>query len=344
MPFVSIGLTDGIPHGVLPQNQTLVRGGFTFNVTLVVRNVNLSTSTVQASSKLIEVDVACPSCQTDFKPIYLTGQVSPANLQSAAIRRRSGRAGLRRFRPAGQGSHGHGPEHGHFVGDRYRRDQRQRHPPDHRRAAGRAMSIASQSARPAIRRRGRIRRAAAAIPIRRSPDATVLQGQVSQVSLAIDRLSTLQFQQRQFRLRAARQSPLQSDRLQDRSAPTCRNIPQNLATGAGGTLSLPTMEWDTYTFTPNDSDIRCFRHHAIQPVHLESRTARRLSKSRSCPRIRTACWWPWPTAPPHLPISGATVQVDRRRADTTRRKSPARAISTRRTGRAVPAKPHICAE
>jgi prepilin-type N-terminal cleavage/methylation domain-containing protein len=83
MPYTNVGLTNGIPQGVLPQTQTLVRGGFTFTVTLVIRAQNLSTSTVQASSKLIEVDVACTSCQGSFTPVALTGQVSPANLQSA---------------------------------------------------------------------------------------------------------------------------------------------------------------------------------------------------------------------------------------------------------------------
>ena len=83
MPYTNVGLTNGIPQGVLPQTQTLVRGGFTFTVTLVIRAQNLSTSTVQASVKIIEVDVACASCQGSFTPVALTGQVSPANLQSA---------------------------------------------------------------------------------------------------------------------------------------------------------------------------------------------------------------------------------------------------------------------
>ena len=39
---------------------------------------------MQASSKLVEVDVACASCKNGFTPVDLTGQVSPANLQSAA--------------------------------------------------------------------------------------------------------------------------------------------------------------------------------------------------------------------------------------------------------------------
>lgn len=82
LPYAKIGLTNGIPSGVLPQNQTIMRGGVSFNVLLTVRNINLSTTTVQASEKLVEVEVQCPSCK-DFEPVVLTGQVSPANLQSA---------------------------------------------------------------------------------------------------------------------------------------------------------------------------------------------------------------------------------------------------------------------
>ena len=81
MPYTNVGLTTGIPQGVLPQTQTLLRGGFTFTVTLVIRNQDLVGQGVQASVKEIEVDVACASCQGSFTPVALTGQVSPGNLQ-----------------------------------------------------------------------------------------------------------------------------------------------------------------------------------------------------------------------------------------------------------------------
>ncbi len=84
LPYSSIGLTNGIPLGVLSQNQTLNRGGMSFNVLLTIRNINLSTTTVQASDKLVEVEVNCPGCR-NFQPVILTGQISPANLQSAGL-------------------------------------------------------------------------------------------------------------------------------------------------------------------------------------------------------------------------------------------------------------------
>ena len=64
MPYVSVGLTNGIPLGILPQTQTLTRGGYTFTVNLTIRSIDLSTSSpAQASDKLVEVDVECPTCQ-----------------------------------------------------------------------------------------------------------------------------------------------------------------------------------------------------------------------------------------------------------------------------------------
>src|ERR1035437_6321751 len=83
MPYASVGLTNGIPQGILPQTQTLVRGSFSFQVDLTIRNINLSTSSVQASDRLVEVNVSCPNCK-NFSSVTLTGQISPANLQSAS--------------------------------------------------------------------------------------------------------------------------------------------------------------------------------------------------------------------------------------------------------------------
>ncbi len=83
MPYVNVGLTNGIPQGNLLQTQTITRGGVDFTLNLTIRNMNLSTSTLQASSKLIEVEIDCATCQ-NFQPVYLTGQVAPANLQSAS--------------------------------------------------------------------------------------------------------------------------------------------------------------------------------------------------------------------------------------------------------------------
>jgi len=238
MPYTNVGLTDGIPQGVLPQTQTLTRGGFTFTVTLVIRNQNLSTSTVQASTKLVEVDVVCSSCQGGFTPVSLTGQVSPANLQSAAS---GGAVAVTVFNSNGNPVQGAtvvvqstatssvtdtdttndsgilnviGVPAGYQV--------------YHITASKSGYSTASTS-----------------------PNVTVVQGQLTGLSLEIDQLSTLSISSVSptcsavgnfnFNLTGSKMSggnPLYS---------------QNLTTNGAGFLALTSMIPDTYTLTPKSS-------------------------------------------------------------------------------------------
>ena len=238
MPYVNVGLTNGIPQGVLPQTQTLTRGGFTFTVTLVIRNQDLSTSTVQASTKLVEVDVACASCQQSFTPIALTGQVSPANLQSAST---GGAVIVNVFDSNGNPIQG--------------------------------ASVTLQSTATSSITDSDITNDSGALDIigvapgyqvyhvtvsksgystaSTSPDATVVQGSITTVSLEIDKLSTLNVSS---------------------VGPTCASVgnfafnltgtktsggsplySQNLTTNSSGSLALTSMIPDTYTLTPTDS-------------------------------------------------------------------------------------------
>lgn len=82
MPYMEVGTAGGIPSGSLPRVETITRGNISFTVTLTIRNINLIESEYQVSSKLAEVEVSCVTCE-NFNPVYLTSIVSPANLQSA---------------------------------------------------------------------------------------------------------------------------------------------------------------------------------------------------------------------------------------------------------------------
>ncbi len=261
MPYTNVGLTNGIPQGVLPQTQTLARGGFTFTVTLIVRNENLSTSTVQASSKLVEVDVACASCQGSFTPVALTGQVSPANLQSAGS---GGAISVTVFDSNGNPVQGAnvfmqstatssitdsditnnsgilniiGVPAGYQV--------------YHVIASSTGYSTASTS-----------------------PNITVVQGQLTNVSLEIDKLSTLTISSvsptcsavgnYNFNLTGSKTSggsPLYS---------------QNLTTNSAGSLSLPSMIPDTYTLTPKSASYDVNGITPFSPFALNPGSAQNL--------------------------------------------------------------------
>ena len=247
MPFTNVGLTDGIPLGVLPQTQTLVRGGFTFTVTLVIRNLDLATSTLQASSKLVEVDVACASCQSNFTPIALTGQVSPANLQTAG---NGGALVVQVFDANSQ------PVQGATV-------------------TVQSLSTSTVTDTDVTNNNGVLQiigvppgyltyRITVTKPgystARTYPqgtpsplvlDSTIVQGQPTTISLSIDRLSTLNVSSvnavcspqgsLHFNLTGAKQI-----------ATGVPKYSQSLVTNGGGALTLPSMEWDTYSVTPTD--------------------------------------------------------------------------------------------
>jgi hypothetical protein len=93
LPYDSIGNVNGIPVGVVPRTQIITRGGLTFLATTTIRNIDLPfdgtiASTTKhdsspADNKLIEVEVACPSC-FNFVPMSLTLQVAPKALETAS--------------------------------------------------------------------------------------------------------------------------------------------------------------------------------------------------------------------------------------------------------------------
>ncbi|MDE2037631.1 MAG: carboxypeptidase regulatory-like domain-containing protein [Patescibacteria group bacterium] len=247
MPYTSVGLTNGIPQGVLPQSQTLTRGGFTFDVGLVIRNVNLSTSTIQASSKIVEVDVGCPSC-SGFQPVSLTGQVSPANLQTAGS---GGALVVQVFDANGV------PVQGATVtvqstatssitdtdttNNEGLLDIIGVPPGDnaYRITATKAGYTTARTYPPGTPNPNQI-------------DATVVDGQATQVSLAIDKLSELDFQSIgptcapvgnfSFNLTGSKET-----------SPGVPSYSQDLATDPSGKLSLTSMVWDTYTLVPKDA-------------------------------------------------------------------------------------------
>jgi hypothetical protein len=91
MPYANVGVQGGLPSGVIPEFQTLTLGGIPFNVTTIVRSINIplgstgvgSTSSTSPSEKLVAVTVACvatSTCSKNFNSLTLTTDIAPANL------------------------------------------------------------------------------------------------------------------------------------------------------------------------------------------------------------------------------------------------------------------------
>lgn len=306
MPYTSVGLTNGIPQGILSQTQTLSRGGVDFTVNLTIRNVNLSTSTVQASDKLVEVDVECPACK-DYQPVVLTGLVSPANLQSAGS---GGALVVKAIDANGQ------PVVGASVSvqsvstssiqDSDVTDNNGTLNIIGVPQGGNAYRIIVTKDGYSTDQTYPIGGAGGTSPDK--PDATVLNGQVTTASFSIDKLSSVNFTS---------------------VTPLCVPVPDfhfsmigtkqigdgvykypltNLNTDASGNLALSDMEWDTYTLTPTDGTYDAAGINPYSPFALNAGNAQSV-QFVVVPKNGNSLLVSVTDSTTDLPLSGATVEL-----------------------------------
>jgi prepilin-type N-terminal cleavage/methylation domain-containing protein len=90
LPYQDVGLLGGVPAGNIDRYKTLVRNGMTFNLQFYIRNVDdpfdglLGSSThndlAPADYKLLEVEVGCPGCE-HFSTTSVVTTIAPKNLE-----------------------------------------------------------------------------------------------------------------------------------------------------------------------------------------------------------------------------------------------------------------------
>ncbi len=304
MPYTSVGLTNGIPEGILPQTQTLVRGGFTFTVGMTIRAVNLSTSTVQASDKIVEINVVCSTCQ-NFHPVVLTGQVSPANLQSAS---NGGALVIQAFDANGQ------PVQGANVAVQSTATS-SIDDNDVTNNSGALQIIGVPQGVNAyqviVSKSGystdRTYAAGGSNPTPVKPNLTVLNQQATQASFYIDRLSSFHVTSVTPLCQAVPNFPftLVGSKQIGASVP---KYSQNLTTNGSGSLDLNNMEWDTYTLTPTGSSYDLAGLNPYNPIVLNPNNFQNiqivlLPKNSNSPLVTVE------DGSTKLPISNASVEL-----------------------------------
>lgn len=315
MPYVNVGLTNGIPQGVLSQTQALVRGGFTFTVTLVIRNINLVTSSLQSSSKLVEVNVDCATCNANFTPIALSGQVSPANLQSAAS---GGALIVQIFDSNGV------PIQGATVTVQSTATSSISNtdvtnndgileiigvPPGinaYRVTVTKSGFSTARTYPPSDVNN----------PNPTAPDVTVIDGQISQVSLAIDALSTLNFTSVSPTCTpvATFHFDLTGEKEIGQGVP---KYSQSLSTDSGGLLTLNPLEWDTYTLTPTDTTDDASGITPFSPIALNAGNTQNVQLV-VLPHSPNSLMVAVEDSALNLPLSGASVELSATGYDQTK--------------------------
>ena len=92
LPYVDVGIVNGVPSGKIPHIQTLTRNNVAFTVTATIRNIDDPydgtiggdpNDLSGADYKLVELEIECAFCQ-NFNPIFVNTQVAPKNLETAS--------------------------------------------------------------------------------------------------------------------------------------------------------------------------------------------------------------------------------------------------------------------
>lgn len=316
MPYADVGIIGGIPKGKLAHIQTVSRGGVAFTVTTTVRNLDLPfdgtiggtpNDLSPADNRLVDITVSCDTCR-NFRPVSLTGQVAPKNLETASS---NGALFIRVFDANGQPVQGASV---HVVNvattttividdvtDANGMLQLVDVPP-----GANAYRIEVTKDGYSTDRTYSTNDPSNPSPLK--PDATVLLQQVTQVSFAIDRLSTV---------------------IIDSVGPTCSSIPnfgfalvgskligantpkfsQNMTTDGSGSLILSNnMEWDTYTVIPTGTIYDVAGLNPLNPTTVNAGAEQHMQLI-AVPRQERSVLVTVKDSATQLPISGATVTL-----------------------------------
>lgn len=255
LPYTSVGTVGGIPAGIIPQNQTTTVQGYTFSLQTEVLNIQdpydkTPTSTPVADYKLLDITATCATCQ-HFAPIEITTTVSAKNLNTSTL---YGSIFIYAINANGQG-----------VADATIQVVNASVTPsinlvDTTNASGLLELIGVPTStqgyqvfasKPGYSSDQTYPLGGAGNPNPVNPNITVASQTASNVTLAIDVLSTLNIQTVTNRCVAVPSEPL-AIRGSKLIGANVLKFSTTSVTSASGSLTMQKMEWDTYGLTLND--------------------------------------------------------------------------------------------
>jgi hypothetical protein len=315
LSYDSVGIVGGIPSGALERTETFVRDNRTFIATTTIRNIDdpfdgtiggSPNDLSPADYKSIDIDLACPSCK-NFPPMSVSARLAPKNLETAST---NGALFIRVFDANGV------PVSGASVHIENL-------------SANPAISIdeltnnngvlqivdappGAQAYAISVTKAGYTTDGTAATTVDNpnpiKPHATVALQQVTQVSFVIDRTSTML-------LSAVTNScaNISSATVTMRgtkmlgSSPDIYKYEEDHALG-GGTVSIPNLEWDTYSLSLSGGGYFLGGVNPLLPVTLlpDAEQDVQLTVVPNNPSVLLVTVKDSAT---NLPLSGASVEI-----------------------------------
>ncbi|HLD20443.1 MAG TPA: carboxypeptidase regulatory-like domain-containing protein [Patescibacteria group bacterium] len=315
LPYASIGIQNGIPQGVLPKTQTIKRDGISFALTRTVRNIDdpfdgtidgSPQDTSPADYKLVEIQLSCPTCRGN-RDLSFSSYFTPKNIEGSSD---NGALFIQVFDANGQPIQGSNIHIENTSLD-----------PDivideTTNANGMLQLVDTPPGRKnyeiTVTKNGYSTQRTMGddeIPNPIKPHATVNREQVTQISFIIDRLSTLNIHTTTSTCAPITHIPftLTGSKLIS-TRPDTQKYSQNIQTGTNGVLTLPDMEWDTYTVVENAPEYVLSGSLPITPFTLSPNSTQDLTIVLAPPTPRNLLITILDNAT-SLPLAGSTVAL-----------------------------------
>lgn len=323
LSYTDVGLLGGIPAGKLVPVQTLVREGMTFIATTTVRNIDqpfdgtvggTPNDLSPADNKAVEIEIACTSCKY-FRPMVLTTIVGPKDLEGTST---NGSLFIRALSANGE------PVSTANVHIYNNTTTTTIDILDSTATSGLLQLIDAppgfQTYQVTVSKDGYSTDRTYGAPTTTNPvlpHATVAVQSVTQISLAIDRTATLN-------LSSVTPSCVSVPNVGvaltgSKLIATSPNIPKYdkwMSTGASGLKVLGDIEWDNYTLSASSTTHDLAGVVPLSPLAVapgENKNVQLVMLPKNSPTVLVTV----KDLGTGLPISGATVELEKGGATTT---------------------------
>ncbi len=325
LPYADVGEISGIPNGKLTHSQTITRDAYSYNVLTTVRNIDdpfdgtlggTPNDLAPADYKVVEIEVTCLNCARPFTPMIVTTYVAPKNLENAST---NGALFIKVF-----------DANGNPVPDASVHVENNKVTPsividDFTNSSGILQIVDTPPGATAyeiiVTKPGystdKTYTVTVSNPHPSKPHATVATQQVTQVSFIIDKLSS-------FTVSSVTNTctpvsgidfSLQGSKTIG-ATPTVYKYSQNQVTDGIGSLSLPSMEWDSYAVTNIDPSYDLVGINPLSPVSLIPNSNQSLQLVVA-PKNPDTLLVTVRDSVTNLPLSGVSVELSKTGYDVT---------------------------
>lgn len=317
LPYQDVGIVGGFPAGKIPATETIVRNGTSFNVRTFIRNADdpfdgtiggIPNDLSPADYRLVEVEISCLTCRL-FQPLRQTTIAAPKNLEI------TGGGGALFIRVIDANGNPVPQANVHIENTKFTPDliiddltnnQGLLQLIDIPVSTGGYNILATKTGYSTDQT---YPPGGSDNPNPVKEDSTVVAGEVTQVTLAIDKVSTINVSTTDQICNAIPDISFQMDGSKLIGANKLK-YSTTTATDANGRKTIDNLEWDVYKFTITQAGYDLAGSRPFLPVNLPPNTSQdvQLLLTASNPRSLLVSVKDLATG---LPVSGATVRTEK---------------------------------